>query len=274
MKDFKKNTIRNQRAVLLHKVRKKAGAKERKNSLRRGIRRAVTALLVIVLFCGLGLGGYALLTSPIFVIKEIRVEGNTHLQEERLRVYEERLQKNIFVLNLKAIQEDLLQEPYVKRVFVRRALPDRIYLRIEERTAVAALRMKTQGFLVDGEGRLLETVRLKSHRSLPLITGILQDKKGIWQDDLSQALRLLEALKSYGYPPLSELREIEMTRGGGAVLHPLEGRFEILCGSGDYLQKMVRLKRVIADLVKKDWPIRRIDLRFQDQVVVGLGRSV
>ncbi len=275
MEDLKKNGFRNEKGVLLRNVRRKAIRKERmQHSLRRVIRRVVSAALIILSACGMGFCGHIILTSPQFLVKNIILEGNAHLKEQNLRKYEDRLTMNIFMLNLMSVRDELLKEPYVKDVYLRRELPDRVYIRIEERVPYALLRMEGREYLVDMEGVILEPVKNKIGKTLPVVSGLRQDREGFWKEDLSQALSLVDTLKSFGYPDLSEIREIEMSKDRGAVLHPAAGGFDILCGSGDFLHKMVLLKRVSADLAKRKWMIRRIDLRFEDQVVVGIGKSV
>jgi cell division protein FtsQ len=275
MKDFKKNGVQNQRKVLLRSVRNKAKRREQRwHSLRLWIRRTVTVTFSGLSLWGIGIGGHHLLTSPVFVVQKIVIEGNSHLTEKSLRRYEGRLAHNIFLLNLKEIRKDLLSEPYVKDVFLRRELPNRVFMQIKERTPAAVLQTGKEEFLVDQEGRILEPLGRKKVRSLPFITGIHRDKKGLWKEDLSQALLLVLTLKNYGYPDLSELQKIEVTHDRGMVLHPEAGGYEILCGSGNFLQKMILLKRVASDLADREWPVRRIDLRFRVQVVIGIGKTV
>lgn len=275
MNDLKKNGIQNEKGVLLRNVRRKAMRKERRrHSLRLVTRRVLSAVLAVLLVSGVIQCGHMIMTSPKFLVKKIIMEGNSHLKEQDLRKYEDRLTNNIFVLNLGAVRDELLQESYVKDVYLRRELPDRVYIRIEERVPYAVLRMEGRECLVDREGVILGPLEKKTEKALPMVSGIRQDKDGFWKEDLSEALSLVDALKSFGYPDLSEIREIEMSKDHGAVLHPAAGSFEILCGSGDFLHKMVLLKRVSADLAKRNWAIRRIDLRFEDQVVVGIGKPV
>jgi cell division protein FtsQ len=273
MKDFMKNGVRNQRTVLLRSVRKNAVRKERRrHSIQRIVRVTAAAVLGAGLVSVAILGGYTLLTSPLFIVKNIAVDGNTHLSEESLRIYEERLASNIFRLNLDKVRQDLLQEPYVSQAFLRRELPDRIYIRIEERTPYAVLEMKKEAVLVDQHGRILGAVKKTDKADLPVITGIDRNAEGAWKEDLIQALSLVETIKNYGYPDLIDIQKIEMTRQLGAVLYSVAGEFEVRFGRGDFLHKMILLKRVTADLVRREWPVKHIDLRFQDQVVVGLGK--
>jgi len=274
MKDLKKNGIRNEKGVLLRNIRRKVFRKEQmQHAMGRVIRRVGSVFMIVLSVWGAGLCGRIVMTSHRFLVKHIILEGNTHLKEQDLRKYEDRLTRNIFMLDLISVREELLKEPYVRDADLRRELPDRVYIRIEERIPYAVLRMEGREYLIDKEGMILESAGKKTGKILPVISGLRQDKDGFWKEELSQALSLVETLKSFGYPELSEIREIEMSKNRGAVLHPADGGFDILCGSGDYLHKLVLLKRVSADLARRNWAVRRIDLRFEDQVVVGTGKT-
>jgi cell division protein FtsQ len=272
MRDYKNKEIRNSRTVLLKKVRKKALARERRwADLRRLALVIVRALLVVVLLTGGVVTAHAMLTAPLFMVKEITLHGNEHMPEQVLRRYEARLLKNIFLVNLKGVRKDLLQEPYIKDVFIRRELPDRVFIQIEERIPFAELRIKRESYLIDRDGTVLEALENKKAGDLPVINGGKRERDMAFEGDLSAALYLVETVENYGYPDMKEIREIALNPDEGVVLYPVSGGFKIRFGSGDFLQKMILLKKVVADVVRRGWPVRVIDLRFQDQVVVDMG---
>jgi cell division protein FtsQ len=273
MRDFNDRRVRNSKTLLLKKVRKQRnGGNGRRETLRRGIRGIGRLLAGILVLAGVVAGTRALLTLRYFDVKEITIVGNVHLPEEAIRRYEKRLQKNIFLLRLGEVRKDLLAEPYVKDAFLRRELPDKVYLRIRERVPFAILRVRRRERLIDREGRILEAPRQPAEKALPVIEG--EEKVKVRKRDLLAALQLVETIESYGYPDLAEIDAVEMTKNKGMVLRPVSGKFDICCGRGDYLQKMIRLKRVVEDLATRRWPVRSIDLRFQDQVVVRTRKAV
>ncbi len=275
MKDYKRKGVQNSRSVLLKKVRKKVLSRERRrNILRRVFHRVIVVLQAVFLLALLVMGGRLLMTSPFFEVRGIEITGNRHLQGERLRRYEARLRRNIFLLDLASIREDLLSEPYVRKVWIRRQLPDRVRIRIEERIPFARLRMGKKEFLIDREGTRLEEIHGDHDGMLPLIRVERSMKDPGCRGLLSEALALLATIRNYGYPDLGRIRDMELTPIRGAVLHPRSGEFEIVCGSGDFLQKLILLKRVVADLAERKWPVRAIDLRFRDQVVIRTDRPV
>ncbi|NOY52462.1 MAG: FtsQ-type POTRA domain-containing protein [Deltaproteobacteria bacterium] len=273
MRDYHTKRIRNSRRLLLRKVRKqKTGQNKRRETLWRwGVQggKVLSALLVLSVFAA---GVHALLTSPYFEVKEITIVGDHHLPEEVARRYERRLKTNIFRLPLRQVQQDLEREPYVKEAFLRRELPDHVYLKIWERRPFARLRTAEGDRLVDREGRVLERIRGKRSSPLPLLH--VREKGKPSTEELRAALCLVETMENFGYPPPSEIGEIELSSRRGLILHPSTGGFEICCGSEDFLQKLVRLKRVVEDLADRKWKVKSIDLRFRNQVVVRTARPV
>ncbi|GEM_PF-3362105 len=273
MKDYHAKRIRNSKRLLLRKVRKqRTSGKKQRETFWKGIVRGGKVLSVALVLSGFAAGVHALLTSPFFEVKEITIVGNHHLPEDVVRRYEKRLLKNVFRLPLKKVQQDLAREPYVKEAFLRRELPDHIFLKIRERRPYARLRTAKGERLIDREGRILARVQGKQYSTLPLLHRKEKGKSS--PQELRAALRLVETIENFGYPALAEIGEIELSSSRGIILHPVGGGFEICCGSEDFLQKLVLLKRVVEDLAERAWKVQSIDLRFRDQVVVRTGRPV
>ncbi len=275
MRDYKSGGVRNSRTVLLKQVRKKAVRREQKRkTFRRLLSVIVRSLLLGITIAGAAVGIYLLLTAPVFTVKQIVFEGNVRLPEARIRHYEQSLLQNIFLLDLEAVRQELRREPYIERVLVRRELPDRVFVRIAERAPVVRFRADGREHLVDREGVLLCDVPEDGSAGLPLIEGGKRAADTERHDDLMAALILVETVVYFGYPDLSEIRAFDITRPGDVIMHPEGGGPKIRCGHGDYLEKLIRFKRVAADLAGRDWPVGTIDLRFRDQVVVQTEKPV
>ncbi len=269
MRDHKGSAVRNSRTVLLKQVRKKVVRRQQKRkAFRRLMGALMQSLLLGVAIAGAVIGIYLLLTAPVFTVKKIVFEGNVRLPETRIRHYEQSLLQNIFLLDLEAVRRELGREPYIDRVFVRRELPDRVFVRIAERTPVVRFRINGQEHLVDGEGVLLCDAPEGGPASLPLIEGGSRAADAARHADLMAALVLVETVVHFGYPALREIRTFDITRPGEVMMRPEGGGPKIRCGYGDYLKKLIRLKRVAADLAERSWPVKTIDLRFEDQVIV------
>lgn len=275
VRDYKQQGVKNSKTVLLKQVRKKALRKEKRwTALRRLVRLTMRTLMVVLLLGGGIVTAHIMLTSPFFMVKELTIKGQDHLPEEVLCRFEGRLLRSIFLVDLDGVRQELMAESYIKDVFIRRELPDRVFIEIEERTPFAVLHTSAGTELIDREGKTLEILGTANGESLPVINGGTRKRDKSFGRDLDRALHLVETIENYGYPDLKEIREIALVPHEGSVIHPVSGGFTIRCGSGDYLPRMIRLKQVVSDLVRRQWPVKVIDLRFQDQVVVGTGEPV
>jgi cell division protein FtsQ len=93
--------------------------------------------LVAVAFLSAGL--FALLRPATFPLREVTVSGalSNTAREDIERVLQQRVSGNFFSADLGAVRAALEQLPWVRRVQVRRAWPDRIAVRLEEHVALA-----------------------------------------------------------------------------------------------------------------------------------------
>ena len=97
---------------------------------------ALTALGVLAFVAA---GVHLLLSSPFFPLREVAVRG-TMAKTARADIeaaMQSRVSGNFFAADLGAIRAALEQLPWVRRVDVRRAWPDRIEVSLEEHVALA-----------------------------------------------------------------------------------------------------------------------------------------
>ena len=71
----------------------------------------------------------------------------------------------------KAAQARVEALPWVARASIERVLPDRLEVRITERTAFAVWRLGDRAFLIDKTGRVLAPVKAQSVAALPQVAG-------------------------------------------------------------------------------------------------------
>lgn len=71
----------------------------------------------------------------------------------------------------RAAQDRIERLPWVERASVERVLPDRIEVRISERSPAAVWRLGDRYFLIDKSGRVLAPVRKDAMASLPRVAG-------------------------------------------------------------------------------------------------------
>jgi len=166
-----------------------------------------------------------------------------------------------------AIEKKVARNPWVKRVLVRREFPRRVVIEVEEREAKAVAAVGRL-YYVDADGYIFKPVEPGERTDYPLLTGLKpQDLKYpaayAARQRIQEALRLSDAI---GKEPFA-LSEIRLLPREGIVAYPVGYRLALTMGSGDWEDKVKRLRRVIALWKGNEERLAALDLRFRDQVV-------
>ncbi|MEL7622188.1 MAG: FtsQ-type POTRA domain-containing protein [Clostridiales bacterium] len=144
-----------------------SSARQRKG--RRRLKRTfITGLGLIFIFLA-GFGGYSLANSSFFDLKEIKVAGNEVLsQDELIQLSGLRIGINLLKVSRQQVAESVQSHPYVKEVDVRRSLPNKIEIRIAERSPMALISGDQRYLILDGEGYCIAEVGLATAESWTL----------------------------------------------------------------------------------------------------------
>lgn len=91
--------------------------------------------VVMLLYAGL----FALVHSPFFPVREVRIDGQlTHVSREQINMIVERyLKGNFFTLDLESTRDAFQKLPWARSVSVRRRWPDKLEVVIEEQKELA-----------------------------------------------------------------------------------------------------------------------------------------
>jgi cell division protein FtsQ len=263
-----------QRSALL--ARQRVGHVRRPRPERRGrARRALVALAAVLAILAGGAAGVRwLLTSERFAIRSIEVRGASRLAPEQV-VAATGLAAgtNLWRVNPDAVVGRLQAIPEVRRAEIIRELPNRLTVVIEERrpfTLVASARLHW----LDEDGRLLGEAGHAVAPAVPVISGLTDEELAAMRTAPSPraraAVTLIRTLLRAGSALAGEISEIDMSRREGPVLYTVDG-IEVRLGSEDWAERLARLEGVLAQVAAQGEPVRTIDLRFRDQVVLQKG---
>lgn len=134
------------------------------------IKRGVIAVSIVIAFIIILLYGP---WFPLFEFRELVVTGNQHVSDEEIQYLTGfAIGDNILRLPLGRVRDDILLLPWTKRVSVRRLLPHKVKIQIEEREEVAAIEVSAgiNGHLmaIDAEGYILAELDKETNRGLVL----------------------------------------------------------------------------------------------------------
>ena len=143
----------------------------------------------------------------------LRIEGVVHASPDRvLRVFSADFGRSVHVLPIAERRRTLLAIDWVKDATVSRQWPDRLVVRIQERTPVAFVQLPSGGgshrtALIDEDGVILDPPR-RARFSLPVLTGIRADQP---ETSRRERVRLAVRLVREIGPAAEEISEIDVS---------------------------------------------------------------
>ncbi len=143
----------------------------KKQMKRKRLFRKIKFIFKLIILIGLIVGAIVFaLTSPVFNIKEIKVENNSKIPSDTIiSLSELKIEENIFKFNKSSTIEKIKENPYIESVNIRRKIPSTIEINIEERVAKFSIEYVGKFVLINTQGYLLEIS--DTNQNLPIIKG-------------------------------------------------------------------------------------------------------
>jgi len=218
---------------------------------------------------------------------QIQIAGVEHASTAQiLERFASDLGRNIFFIPLDARQQALEQIPWVRSATVLRIWPNRLQVRVTERTPVAYARVGERLELVDGDGVLLDLPEGMKFAA-PVLSG-LQGTSGVGaagtnppttperRRQVQSYLALMQALDSDGSHHSLDISEVDLsdpedvqatvtlTSGDpGAVLLHL--------GTRDFLKRYRLYLAHIQEWRQSFAQLNSVDLRYDGQAIINSG---
>ncbi|MDR0469224.1 MAG: FtsQ-type POTRA domain-containing protein [Peptococcaceae bacterium] len=133
---------------------------------RRRLKRALLAIVGILLIYSAGYAGYTFAHSPFFDLNEIRVQGNAIVHRDELVALSGlRIGVNLLSVSTEQAEEGIRSQPYIKDAVVTRSFPNRVDVRVSERTPIALISGGGRYLILDENGHCLLEVGLAGAES-------------------------------------------------------------------------------------------------------------
>jgi cell division protein FtsQ len=263
----------------------------------RALRRLRGLMLVVMALGGLALTGYGVwrlakmtvnrlaYDNPRFAIRQIVVENDGVLTPERVVQFAGvQVGQNLLSIELDDVRRNLEMLPVVRAVEVRRMLPDRLFIRVDERTAVARLRVATRElsdatFYVDRSGFVMKPIRLadgtllqpQAPRPVPVLTGVsLSDVrvgKPVESEQIYRALELLDKLDQSLAGSLVEVQQIDLSKPRQLVI-TTQQHTTVKIDVEQFPQQLRRLGVILRWAQQRQKPVQMVDLTVNRGVPV------
>jgi cell division protein FtsQ len=230
--------------------------------------------LGVLTVVGAAFGVRWLLTSPRFTVAHVDVEGASRVDVERVRgVAAIPADTNVWRLDPATVAARVAALPEIQRAEVIRRLPNRIVIVVDERRPFTLVHAGRLHWL-DEEGRLLEEAPQAVAPSVPVVSGLSEAELTSMNTQPSprvrDAIALIRTLLRSGSALAAEISEIDVSRNDGPVLYTADA-VEVRLGMEEWEERLARLERILRQVGRDPDPVRSIDLRFRDQVVLTRG---
>ncbi len=254
----------------------KTKGKSVREVLRWSLKLSFGLLLISMLSFGLYWMRDRLYHSPRFDVAITEINGLQNISQNQVLVKISELQqpdRNLMRLDLDRLRHSLELIPWVKTVVVRRVLPDKLMIDIEEREPVAFARVAQGTLLIDGEGILLENnPENLSQPDFPVILGMesgyVPEVLRRNRERIALYQQLMRSLNRGGAGLSRDLSEVHLQDPGNVSVILNGDTVLVYLGRDGFQEKFRRYLAASKELKKKYRNLDSVDLRYRDQVVI------
>ncbi len=239
--------------------------------------------IIIPMFAlaALGVGGYYayrfITTSPHFEVSEVEFTPTERVpKNELLELSGLSGGPNIFSLDLRSVERNLVKHPWINSAKASRRLPSKIQIEIEEEIPAGVVLLDAL-YLINSKGKVFKRASQEEVLDLTLITGISRSeyKSAPVKSEkrFAEALAILGKYNRKTRPPLGE---IHISEERGIVLYTREKGVEIRIGNGSVDAKLLRLDAVLTALGRRSGNLRivRLDNRARpERITIRLAEA-
>jgi cell division septal protein FtsQ len=233
---------------------------------------SVVVALVAILF-GVHLVDQFLITDPRFALggpgenSTLQITGAAHASRPAIeKIFADDEGVSVYLIPLAERRDAVRDVPWIREASVARVWPNRVIVRVQERTPVAFVRLNASRFgLIDGEGVILPsaTDRFK----LPVLSGVRSSDPVVKRKEGVQ--RMLRLSADLG-DATANISEIDVSDGDNLkVSQPYEGRFlTLLLGDRNFKARYGNFLSHYAQIQQRLPGAAVLDLRVEDRITV------
>jgi cell division protein FtsQ len=218
--------------------------------------------------------------SPGFNLTQINIQGNRKIDEkEILDRAGIKMGTNIFSLDLGKMEQQIREDKRIKKVWVKRKLPQAILIEVEEKKSALWMNLPDGLYGLSKDQEIIPLKEEDFQHDFPVVTGLVSSPV-LGNEDLGKrpyewwsnrkvksALEFYEALWEEDSSFMESISEISLADENNLIFYLIPYGTQVNMGKGNFKKKIGRVKSLLEYERKKEALIC-IDLRFKDQVVV------
>jgi len=216
-------------------------------------------------------------------IKMIEITGNKLMSSKEYKNFiHEKKTKSNFTYNLSILKDRVLKHPYVENADVEFVGDEKAIVNIQEKKIISILLHKGEPLFITDQFEVLPILSNSIFSSIPIISNPknMVDVKPfnkIKSNDLSDAFKIIDAIRYTDRKMLLDLSEINLRNGGDIILTFSGIKQPVIFGRAATARKIIYLETIWPDLLKGKSLINNstyIDLRFANEIFIGKSDKV
>lgn len=211
------------------------------------------------------------LKSEFFTLSEIEIQGNTILDDNQMIDKKIITNKNIFTYNLKGIEKNIENNPYIEEAKVKIKLPNKLIISVKEVEVVALLSNGQDYCYIDDKGTNIEKIDDLDKNNGKIVVNTkfeLDNKNNIkYENDKSKekVLNLITYLKNEHLD--KKIVKVEYERNKRISMLTKENSKFIMEDNKDLEYNISMISKIIVDLQSKNIKDGIVDLTYGDYAI-------
>lgn len=152
------------------------------------------------------------LFSPYFKLRNVEITGAKAVDKKQIESdISDFLNHNIWLIDTEKIEENLSQKGYIKHIEIKKRLPDKIVLNIQERTPLAKINNNGVFLLFNKNGFIIDEGSMHQFE-VPEIRGvgyIFKNERIIFPSEISEIVQALASLNTENKKYIKTVRKKE-----------------------------------------------------------------
>lgn len=211
-------------------------------------------------------------------IKVIDITGNKLMSSnEYIKFIYNNGTKPIYTFNLSILKDRVLKHPYVENADIEFVGDEKAQVNIKEKKITAILLSKGEPLFLTNQSEVLPILSNSRFTSIPIISNPkniddIKPRTIIKSNELSDAIRIIDAIRYTDRKMLLSLSEINLRNGGDIILTFSGIKPPVIFGRGATARKIIYLEMLWPSLLKGEMLVNNssyIDLRFANDIYVG-----
>lgn len=209
------------------------------------------------------------LKSDYFNLDEVQINDNSYLSKGDIKkLLGINNGRNIFSYDLKALKKNICSSSYIKDCDIKRKLPNKIIVTVEEKKLIGPLYNGDTYCLVDGEGNYVDRLKDNKNRNMVISIDYTLVNKNIKFSKLKDKDYLIVLLKSLEENNiLKQIDYVDFTKQKTIEMKMKKGLSIVVNKEDDINNDVDKLNKILIDLQNRKVSTGIVDMTYNNYIL-------